>query len=86
MQQVEVGFKVKQNQEECERILKNNGYELMFNTETHDLYFTNKKLSRRMTEQEINFHVLGFDIQKVDVVLTTLSCLMIKKSLDLGVD
>lgn len=60
MQQVEVGFKVKQSQEECEKILKSNGYELLFNTETHDLYFTNKKLTNKMTEQELKFSCVRF--------------------------
>ena len=60
MQEVEVAFKVKQSQKECEEILQQNGYELMFNTETHDLYFTNKELTANMTEQEIKFSCVRF--------------------------
>ena len=48
MQEVEVGFKVKQTQEECKKILENNGFELLFNTETHDLYLTNKELNENI--------------------------------------
>ena len=50
MQEVEVGFKVKQSQQECERLLKRGGYELLFNTETHDVYFTNKRITKKMME------------------------------------
>lgn len=60
MQEVEVGFKVKQSQEECEKLLKKDGYSLLFNTETHDLYFTNKKITKKMTEQEIKFSCIRF--------------------------
>ena len=60
MQEVEVGFKVKQTQEESKKILENNGFELLFNTETHDLYFTNKELNENMTEQELKFSCVRF--------------------------
>ncbi len=59
-QEVEVAFKVKQSQQESEELLIKGGYELMFHTQTHDLYFTNKKLSTDMTEQEIKFSCIRF--------------------------
>ena len=46
MVEVEVGFKIKQTQAQAEQILKKDGYELMYSTQTHDLYFTNKKLDQ----------------------------------------
>ena len=60
MQEVEVGFKVKQSQQECERLLKRGGYELLFNTETHDVYFTNKRITKKMTEQQIKYSCIRF--------------------------
>ena len=60
MQEVEVGFKVKQTQEESEELLKKGGYELLFHTQTHDLYFTNKELTEDMTEQELKFSCVRF--------------------------
>ena len=55
MAEVEVGFKVKQSQKDCEKLLKKAGYELLFNTETHDLYFSNKYIATEMTEQQIKY-------------------------------
>ena len=60
MQEVEVGFKIKQTQAEAEDLLQKGGYELLFNTETHDLYFSNKKISKKMTEQQIKFACIRF--------------------------
>lgn len=60
MQEVEVGFKIRQSQNESEKILKNAGYDLLFNTQTHDLYFTNKLLTKDMSEQELKFSCVRF--------------------------
>lgn len=60
MQEVEVGFKIKQTQQQSEELLKKSGYEFMFNTQTHDLYFTNKELTENMTEQELKFSCVRF--------------------------
>lgn len=60
MVEVEVGFKIKQTQAQAEQILKKDGYELMYSTQTHDLYFTNKKLDASMSEQQIKFSCVRF--------------------------
>ena len=60
MQEVEVGFKIKQSQKECEKLLENSGYEFLYQTETHDIYFTNKELSQNMTEQQLKFNCVRF--------------------------
>ena len=48
MQEVEVGFKIRQSQKEAESLLKKGGYSLLFNTETHDVYFTNKRITKKI--------------------------------------
>ena len=55
MAEVEVAFKVKQKQSKCEKILKNAGYKLFWKAKTHDLYFTNQKLTQDMSEQQLKF-------------------------------
>lgn len=55
MQDVEVAFKVKQKQSKCEKLLKKAGYKLFWKAKTHDLYFTDKKLTEDMAEQELKF-------------------------------
>ncbi len=60
MNEVEVGFKIKNSLEESRKILIDNGFENIFNTQTHDLYFSNKKPNKNMTEQEIKFSCVRF--------------------------
>lgn len=60
MNEVEVGFKIKNSLEESRNILLANGFENIFNTQTHDLYFSNKKPNKKMTEQEIKFSCVRF--------------------------
>lgn len=57
---VEVAFKIKENQEQAEKILKDNGYSLFWHTQTHDLYFTKAKLTPKMTEQQIKYSCIRF--------------------------
>ena len=39
MAEIEVGFKIKQNQIEAEQILLQNGFSVHFKTKTRDIYF-----------------------------------------------
>ena len=55
MNEVEVAFKVKQKQSKCEKLLKQAGYKLFWKAKTHDVYFSNKKLTKEMSEQELKF-------------------------------
>lgn len=60
MNEVEVGFKIKNTLEEGREILLKNGFENIFNTQTHDLYFSNVKITKQMSEQEIKFSCVRF--------------------------
>ena len=51
---VEVGFKLEQNQDFYEKILKNNNSINRFNCETHDIYWTNKSLDGMSENQMKN--------------------------------
>ena len=55
MAEVEVGFKVKQKQFQCVKILKKAGYKQFWKAKTHDVYFSSKQLLGGMTEQELKF-------------------------------
>ena len=43
---------IKNTIEEGREILLKNGFENIFNTQTHDLYFSNIKITKQMSEQE----------------------------------
>ena len=60
MDEVEVGFKIKNSLDESREILLKNGFENIFNTQTHDLYFSKTQLNKKMTEQEIKFSCVRF--------------------------
>lgn len=59
-EEVEVAFKVTQNLKQCEELLIKAGYTLLFSTQTHDLYFTNKTLTPEMSEQQLKFSCIRF--------------------------
>lgn len=53
MQVVEVGFKIKQNKFEAEKILLNNGFENTFKTHTRDVYFGKNVDFKNKSEEQI---------------------------------
>ena len=55
MQEVEIGFKIKNSLKDSKRLLKRAGFKNLFNAETHDVYYTNRTLTPEMSEQEIKF-------------------------------
>lgn len=58
MNEVEIAFKIKQNQKESEKILLSFGYKIFHKAKTHDLYFANKPLTNKMSEQELKFNCI----------------------------
>ena len=54
MEEVEIGMKIKQSKEECEKILLANGFEEFFKTVTRDIYFAKPSVDlTQMSEYEI---------------------------------
>ena len=58
--EVEIGFKIKNSLEESIAILKANGFDNIFKTETHDLYFCDRPLDESMSEQQLKFSCVRF--------------------------